>query len=183
MDGLGVFDSWIRCILLLIRFYFFRPWATQVLKSDNPSKTCFCQFRFDRQRMRLAKLYNAILDADAVEEHVQDCAFGVLVVMMIALRSIDYDYGQELGWGSCGCDTVMFRSSKCMCLMHPLGQNTRNDIIAENNILIFGPPVSTVAAFDGYEIEFCMFTSLKVTEWSRLSTFCVGKGRLQLFTS
>jgi hypothetical protein len=25
---------------------------------------------------------------------LEDCAFGVLVVMMIALRSIDYDYGQ-----------------------------------------------------------------------------------------
>lgn len=24
----------------------------------------------------------------------QDCAFGVLVIMMIAVRSIDYDYGQ-----------------------------------------------------------------------------------------
>lgn len=25
---------------------------------------------------------------------LQDCAFGVLVVMMISLRSIEYDYGQ-----------------------------------------------------------------------------------------
>lgn len=25
---------------------------------------------------------------------LENCAFGVLVVMMIALRSIDYDYGQ-----------------------------------------------------------------------------------------
>ncbi|CAK9112600.1 unnamed protein product [Durusdinium trenchii] len=47
-----------------------------------------------KQSRVLAKLYNAILDADALEEHIQDCAFGVLVVMMIAVRSIDYDYGQ-----------------------------------------------------------------------------------------
>ncbi|CAJ1415432.1 unnamed protein product [Effrenium voratum] len=49
-----------------------------------------------KQSRVLANLYSALLESgsEALELQIQDCGFAVLVIMMIALRALDYDYGQ-----------------------------------------------------------------------------------------
>eukprot|EP00408_Alexandrium_pacificum_P028368 CAMPEP_0171195376 /NCGR_PEP_ID=MMETSP0790-20130122/21366_1 /TAXON_ID=2925 /ORGANISM="Alexandrium catenella, Strain OF101" /LENGTH=520 /DNA_ID=CAMNT_0011660589 /DNA_START=142 /DNA_END=1700 /DNA_ORIENTATION=- len=43
----------------------------------------------------LRKLFWAIMHNDMLEEHAVDCGFGLAVVMLVALRAIDYDDGQS----------------------------------------------------------------------------------------
>ena len=46
---------------------------------------------------------------------LEDCAFGVLVVMMIALRSIDYDYGQARSSSAIGAVEGWWPMSMFFC--------------------------------------------------------------------
>eukprot|EP00928_Gymnodinium_smaydae_P030285 TRINITY_DN22563_c0_g1_i1.p1 TRINITY_DN22563_c0_g1~~TRINITY_DN22563_c0_g1_i1.p1 ORF type:complete len:525 (-),score=33.80 TRINITY_DN22563_c0_g1_i1:50-1624(-) len=44
----------------------------------------------------MSRLYQAIEHNDAIEEHVQDCGFGVAVVLLAALRALEYDHGRGI---------------------------------------------------------------------------------------
>lgn len=48
-----------------------------------------------KQARVIANVYKAIDNADALEEHIQDCGFGVAIILLVSIRAVDYDYGQE----------------------------------------------------------------------------------------